>query len=186
MGVLDGLLALLDTRSFSSLWYWLLLAGIWSWVGRGALGIPSDLVRAVHRKADEQGADVLLLDWVSLVTPRWRVMPRDGAILVGIGSFVLSVLAALGFIYDLQMAQALFLLLAPLLLLAVLRVRLASRLGAELTAAEAGQREPGVAAAGSARLIVRHMRHATILSVLAVAGAAMWGTRWLALHPNGM
>ena len=79
---MHGLLDVLDSRSFSSLWYWLLLTVTWTWVGRGALGIPSDLVRAVHRRAVAGGGQgpapdsLLLLDWVSLVTPRWQVSDR--------------------------------------------------------------------------------------------------------------
>ena len=33
---MHGLLDVLDSRSFSSLWYWLLLTVTWTWVGRGA------------------------------------------------------------------------------------------------------------------------------------------------------
>lgn len=192
---MHGLLDVLDSRSFSSLWYWLLLTVTWTWVGRGALGIPSELVRAVHRRAAE-GADetpaaaspdsLLLLDWVSLVTPRWQVSDRDGAVLTAVAAFVVSALAWLGFAYGRELAQAMVLLVAPLLVLVVLRIRLATRLRATLAEAEAGRITPDLAAADMARRITRHMRLTMALSMLAVGGAALWGTAWLATHPLGI
>ena len=174
---IEGLVSVLDTRSFGSVWYWLVLAGLWSWLGRGALGVPTDLVRRVHRRtreteaAEDAGAiraeAMLLLDWLSLVIPRWRVDPRDGVILTAVAAFLLSALAGLGFLYDRQFAQALTLLVAPMALLA-------GRTGAVPAAAEA------------AAVMVRHLRGTMALSMAAVALAAIWGTRWLALHPNGL
>lgn len=201
---MQGLLDVLDTRSFSSMWYWLILATLWTWVGRGALGIPSEVVAAVRRQtqtrddaradADEESAalrpqahaaapaSLLMLDWLSLVVPRWRVPPRDGLILLAAASFALTLLAGLGFLYRLEVAQALVLLLAPLVVLAMMRVSLAARLGGDLAAAESGALDPDDAAAAAARRITRHMRHTMALSIIAVAGAALWGTLWLALH----
>lgn len=204
MGGMQGLLDVLDTRSFSSMWYWLILASLWTWLGRGALGIPAEVVAAVRRRArtaanaragaDEESAaappaahgpapaSLLLLDWLSLTTPRWQVPPRDGAILLGVACFVLTLLAGLGFLYGMETAQALALLMGPLLVLAVLRVRLAARLAGDLAAAEAGRLSPDAAAETAATRIARHMRHAMALSVIAVAGTALWGTLWLAVH----
>lgn len=190
MGGIDGLLAVLDMRAFRSFWYWLLLAGLWAWLGRGALGIPSDLVRAVKRlnpearPAHEQS--LLLLDWVSLVVPRWHVEPRDGVFLTAVVAFAVTLLTILGFSYGSQLAQALFFLIVPLVVLAALRVRLARKLAAILRAAEAGQLEANKAAEKVARAITVHMRITQLLSMVTVAIAAVWGTLWLALHPNGL
>lgn len=184
MGGVKAMLAVLDTRSFVSAWYWLLLAGMWSWMGRGALGVPVDLVRAVRRDGSDVAAQTALLDWIALVAPRWRVAPREGAVLVGAGCFALSALAALGFGYDRQFAQALFLLLAPLAVLGVLRVRLAARLGRLLLGSGPG---PSRGAAPVAALaIARHLRVTAAMSVVSVAATAIWATRSLALHPNGL
>lgn len=194
---MQGLFDVLDTRSFSSMWYWLLLTLIWTWLGRGALGIPSELVSAVRQRGAAPGAEagavagpdpapesLLLLDWLSLVTPRWHVPDRDGVVLLGAGCFVATLLAGLGFFYGWQAAQALFLLGAPLMVLVVMRVRLAARLREALAGAEAGAQSPDAAAFAAAGMIARHMRATLVLSVVAVAGAALWGTLWLARHPN--
>ncbi|SEH61358.1 hypothetical protein [Paracoccus alkenifer] len=188
---MDGaraLIAILDTRSFASMWYWLLLAIAWSRATRGALGIPPDLIRANRRKpaGDEPPEALRLLDWVSLVAPRWRVAPGDGMMLVGAGAFLLTLLAGLGFRHGLETAQALFLLIAPLLWLAVLRVRLARRLLPSLADAQSGRLPVAEAASRIAAMVAAHMRVTLALSMAAVLAAAMWGTRWHLLHPNGL
>ena len=184
MGGAAGLIEALDTRSFSSVWYWLMLTVTWTWVSRGALGIPPELVRSLHRRraeaAQAEDAEALrLLDWVSLVAPRWQLMRDDGVVLLGVASFLLSVLAGLGFIYGLELAQALLLLVGPLMALGWLRIRLAARLRATLAEAEAGRLSVAEAAA---QIAVRTLA----LSAAAVATAAIWGTLWLAAHPNGL
>lgn len=191
MGGTAGLIEALDTRSFSSVWYWLLLTVTWTWVSRGALGIPPELVRSLHRRgtgsADAGDATALrLLDWVSLVAPRWQLLRDDGVVLLGVASFVLSVLAGLGFLYGLELAQALLLLVGPLMLLGWLRIRLASRLRATLAEAEGGRLSVEDAAAHMAKRITAHLRVTLALSAAAVAAAAIWGTIWLAAHPNGL
>lgn len=190
MEVAKGLIAVLDTRSFASMWYWLLLAIAWSRAGRGALGIPPELIRANRRNpapVDAEPQEALrLLDWVSLVAPRWRVAAGEGAVLVGAGAFALTLLAGLGFGYGLETAQALFLLVGPLLWLAVLRVRLAGRLLVPLAQAQSGRLPVPEAASRIAAMVATHMRVTLALSATAVTAAAMWGTRWHLLHPNGL
>lgn len=190
MGGAAGLIDVLDTRSFASMWYWLLLTVTWTWVSRGALGIPPELVRSQRRKdgaADGGDSTALrLLDWVSLVAPRWQLMQDDGAVLLGVASFALSMLAGLGFLYDLEMAQAMLLLVAPLMLLGWMRLRLAARLRSTLTEAEANRMSVQAAAGQVADRITLHMRATLALSAASVATAAIWGTIWLARHPNGL
>lgn len=191
MGGAAGLIEALDTRSFSSVWYWLILTVTWTWVSRGALGIPPELVRSLHRRraepvGTEDSAALRLLDWVSLVAPRWQLMQDDGVVLLAVSSFVLSMLAGLGFLYGLELAQAMLLLVAPLMLLGWLRIRLAARLRVTLAEAEAGRLSVDEAAAQMARRITGHMRATLVLSGIAVGTAAIWGTIWMAAHPNGL
>lgn len=197
MSIPDGLLPLLDTRSFASLWYWLMLAIVWSLVTRGVLGVPPDVILAARRatgpaeagdrpltdKAAPNG--LALLDWLSLTLPRLRLSGREGVVLLAVAAFALTVLALLGFTYGFELAQALTLLLAPLGLLAVLRLRLARAMLALLDRARAGEVPPAEAAATAARAMARARWLATGLSILAVAATAAWGTWWGLMHPNG-
>lgn len=185
---IDGFLQLLDTRSFPSLWYWLLLAAAWSFSLRGALGVPAD-VAARAARIDPDAGDapeaLALLDWLSLMLPRWRLGRHEAAILTGLATFSLSALFGLGFGQGLELAQAVFLLLAPLVILTAMRLRLAARLAAELAAAEQGRASANAAAMAAARRLARHRWAALALATATVGLAAAWGTIWTLAHPWG-
>ena len=173
---LSVLIQLLGSRSFTSLWYWLAFAGIWSVVTRNTLGIPAEVVLRARRGEDWR----VLHDWLRLVLPHWRVGPVAGMVMTALCCFILTTLAVLGFSHQMEAAQALFLLLAPLVLLLVLRVRLALGL-ARLMLGAPGP-EPVQTAA---RRIIRHGWVGMALSLLAIASASVAAAVWMARHPFG-
>lgn len=186
----DGMIAFLDNRSFGSIWFWLVLVGMWSAVGRNVIGIPSEVL-ARARQAQKAGQPesqpvLMLLDWLSLTLPRWQVAPREGAAFLGICAFILTSLAMLGFGYDLEMAQALVLLLLPFLILFLMRLRLARRLIPLLQDGQSGLQPIGQVGDQAVRLLVWHRRFVTLLSIVAVAATALWGTIYALMHPNGL
>ena len=185
----DNLIGLLGSRSFSTIWFWLVLIGMWSVVGRSVLGIPTEVLaraRASLAGDDAQGPAVItLLDWLSLILPRWQLRPREGAAFLGVTSFLMTSLAVLGFVFWLEMAQALTLLLLPFWVLFWMRVRLARRLVPLVHAAQEGRAPVSQAAGDAARAMVWHKRFVTILSMIAVAVTALWGALWTVLHPVG-
>lgn len=185
----DNLLGLLGSRSFSSIWFWLVLIGTWSMVGRSVLGVPTEVLSRAHQaqgQGDGQGTAVItLLDWLSLILPRWRLGPREGAVFLGVTSFLITSLAVLGFGFGLEMAQALTLLLVPFWALFWMRVRLARRLVPLVHAAQEGRAPVSQAAADAARAMIWHKRFVTILSMISVAVTALWGALWTVLHPLG-
>ncbi|WP_410216558.1 hypothetical protein [Paracoccus sp. (in: a-proteobacteria)] len=190
MPQVNSLIGLLDSRSFMTIWYWLALVGMWSATGRSILGVPSEVVshaRAAQARGEYEGAAVItLLDWLSLVLPRWRLGPREGAVFLGVTSFLLSSLAVLGFVFWLELAQALVLLLVPFWLLFWMRVRLARRLFPLVEAAQEGRMPMDDAAAEAARRMTWHRRLVTLMSMVAVALTVLWGTLWTLMHPNGL
>jgi len=124
---------LIDMRSFSNLWFWIMLAVIWSRTSHWVLGVPFDLVTRARRRGGEQAAaDLEVLTQISC---RRLVYIADvlGVWLTVIATFVLASFATLGFGYGYEFGQALFLLLAPLALVAALNMRLARRVRAERT-----------------------------------------------------
>lgn len=194
MVLFEAILAILDSRSFSTVWYWLMLATCWSLAGRSVLGVPPDVVhkvlranpdRAGHDPRAEEGAAIALFDWLSLMLPRWRVDPREGVWLTGLAAFALAILATLGFFYGLEMAQALFLLAAPFGLLAVMRYRLARKLAPTLEKARDGALPVIEAARIAARPMRQHRFATSAMSILTVSLAAYWGAMWLLAHPFG-
>lgn len=176
MSSLSTLFDLLGSRSFTSLWYWLGFAGIWSAVTRNSLGIPAEVVLRARKGEDWR----TLHDWLVLVLPHWRVGPVAGVVLTALCCFLLTALAVLGFSHRMEAAQALFLLAAPLLLLLALRVRLALGL-AQLLATT----PPEAAVQTAARRLVRHGWLGVALSLLAIASASVAAAIWIARHPFG-
>ncbi|AGT09238.1 hypothetical protein JCM7686_2157 [Paracoccus aminophilus JCM 7686] len=160
------------------------MAGAWTAAGRTALGVPPDVVARAYREREGE-ASVVLLDWLSLMLPRWRARPSEGAVLFGLSVFVLVALAVLGFGYRLEMAQALVLLLLPLGLVVLARFRLAARLRLLLSAAHAGEISAASAATDAARQLRIHRFVVNGLSIVVIAVAAWWGALWLLAHPYG-
>lgn len=186
----NGVIGLLDSRSFVTVWYWLILVGMWSATGRSVLGVPSEVLgraRAEIRAGRPDGAAAItLLDWLSLVLPRWRMGSREAAVVLAVTSFALTSLFILGFLFWLEMAQALFLLLFPFWLLFWMRHALARRLIPLIEDAQEGRATLDATVAEAARRMVRHRTWVLVLSMLAVAVTALWGTLWSLMHPNGL
>lgn len=184
---MDGILALLDSRSFGSIWFWILLTTAWTLAGRRVLGVPLDVVQAVPR--DPQPGDdpraLVLLDWLSLCLPRWQIQRAEALLTTGAASFLFSALLILGFGYGLEMAQALCLLVPPFLLVLGLNYRLARRLGTVLDQARHRQLSPNMAATRAAAIMQRHRWVIFGLSVVVVAVTAFMGALWAARHPFG-
>lgn len=185
----DGVISFLDSRSFGSIWFWLVLVGLWSAMGRTVIGVPADVLlraRRAQRDEPEGTAVIVLLDWLSLTLPRWHMGRREGVVFLAVTAFLLTSLAIMGFRYDLEMAQALTLLLVPLLILFVLRLRLARKLIPMLEAGQLGEVPVADVGAVAVRSMSRHRHLVTILSIIAVMVAVFWGMWWMLLHPNGL
>lgn len=189
MPQIDGLISLLDSRSFGTIWFWIVLIWMWSASGRRIMDVPAEVLARARRaiRADQPEADevITLLDWLSLTLPRWVLGRTEGAALLGLGVAGLTMLAITGFGYGLEMAQALTLLLVPATVLFWMRVALARRLMPALEAAQSGQRPIAEIGAEVADRMVTHKRLATVLSIVSVAATAMWGMLWALMHPFG-
>lgn len=175
---MNVILAMLDSRSISTIWFWILLLTVWNLVTRNVLGVPPLVYRSVPRHdpaAPDSPEALTLLDWLSLTVPRWRIDRVTGLILLGIGCFLGSSLILLGFGYGLEMAQALVFLLAPVVLYYSLGLRLARRLRAILSAAHAHNITPNHAASLAARDMKWHALMMSVAMVLGVVVTTFWG-----------
>lgn len=185
----DSLIGVLASRSFSTIWFWLALIGMWSAAGRNVLGVPVEVLArartALRHDAPDGPEAITLMDWLSLTLPRWRLGPREGAVFLGLTSFGLTSLALLGFGFGLELAQALTLVGVPFWLLFWLRVRLARRLAPILADAQQGVLPLSDAVAGTVRHMVRHRMLHMVLSVVAVLATLLWGMLWMLIRPFG-
>lgn len=122
----DLVTEVIDMRSFSNLWYWIVLAVMWSSLSHWVLGIPYHMVQRAHRGHADSQRDLLVL--VEINTRRIQEFGAiSGVFFVGGAGFVISSLLVLGWGYGVEFAQAIVLLLLPLLAVTGLNVLTAHR-----------------------------------------------------------
>ena len=109
-----ALFQVIELRSFSSIWYWMAVAVVWSSVSHFVLGVPYDLIQRARR--DETGQGMCDLEDIARVNVNRLVHINQtaGAFLVGFICFLLTGLGLIAFYYWSELAQAIFLLALPL------------------------------------------------------------------------
>lgn len=117
-----GVIEVIDTRSFTSIWYWIIIAVTWSSTSHWTMGVPFDAVTRARRSGGEAQSDLELLARVNC-NRILNIMEVSGLWVVAFATFSLTALAVLGFGYDIEIAQAILLLAGPLTLVALLSVR---------------------------------------------------------------
>jgi hypothetical protein len=103
----------IDMRSFSNLWFWIALAVVWSSASHYVLGVPFDLLQRARRQGGQALVD--FEDCVRINVNRiLDIVKVAGHWLLGFAAFVLTTLAVLGFWYEVEFAQAVFLIALPM------------------------------------------------------------------------
>ncbi|GAB1480414.1 hypothetical protein MASR2M74_29910 [Paracoccaceae bacterium] len=154
---------LIDLRSFSNLWYWIMLGVVWSMASHWVLGVPFDMIVRARRDGGQTQDDLETL--VRINTQRMLFISRTAGLgLAAVASFMLSVLAILGFWYGIEFSQALVLLLFPLMLLFGLSLR-----QARLIEAGAGQGE------ALHQRLRRHRFSTQVLGMVAIFITSLFG-----------
>ena len=150
-------------RSFSNLWFWIALAVLWSTASHWVLGVPFDMVQRARRQGGQAEND--LEDIVRINTNRMLYIARvSGLWILAFVCFVLAGLVVLGFIYNLEIAQALFLLGFPMSIVGVLSLSTARLIEQEAPQGEALRKRLG-----------RHRVYVQIVGVLSIFVTALWG-----------
>ena len=136
MDLASDILKVIDLRSFSSVWYWMVLAVVWSSASYFVLGVPFDLIQRARRKGgqDQQDLyDVLRVNVTRILT----LSAESGAWALGGASFVLTILLVLAVWYQIELAQSIVLIAIPLALVGLLSLLTARRLFATSPEGEA-------------------------------------------------
>ena len=111
----------IDMRSFSNLWFWVMLAVLWSSTSHWVLGVPYDMVARARRSGGEAAQDLETL--VRINTNRLIfIVEESGLWIVAIVSAFLTGAALLGFYYWVEFAQAVFMLSFPMLFVGLLSI----------------------------------------------------------------
>ncbi|MEM9845894.1 MAG: component of SufBCD complex [Pseudomonadota bacterium] len=173
MDLFDTIFELIDMRSFSNLWFWIMLAVLWSSVSHWVIGVPWDMVVRARRRDEEQTVE----DLHHLVRVNCNrillISDEVGLILCGVICFSLTTLVLLGFFYDNEFSQAVFLLALPMTFLALLSVRSARVIRRDNLTGEALYRR-----------LSRHRIVTQAIGLVSIFVTAVWGM--LQNYTNGV
>tara|TARA_R110002167_G_scaffold306283_2_gene510889 strand:+ start:25840 stop:26391 length:552 start_codon:yes stop_codon:yes gene_type:complete len=159
----NAILHVINLRSFSSLWYWIMVAVVWSTVSHWVLGVPFDMIQRAKRHGGQ--AEIDLSDMVRInVNRQLTTASVAGVWLIGILFFVLSALAGLGFLYGVELAQAIFLLALPMSFVGAMAVSTS-----RLIAATNPQGEALFA------ILLRHRLWTQIIGMIAIFVTGLYG-----------
>jgi len=123
----QAILDVIDLRSFSSIWYWIVLAVVWSTTSHWVLGVPFDIVLRARRHGNEAMADLEAIVRVN-VTRMLYITRESGLWILGFLAFFFTFLLLLAFWYRIEMAQAIALIAVPLTLIGFLSLSVAVRI----------------------------------------------------------
>lgn len=154
---------LIDMRSFSNLWFWIILAVQWSMTSHFVLGVPYDLLQRARRGHEQAQEDLEALARIK-VNRLLYITHVSGMWIVGFVAFVLSVLLILGFVYNIEFAQAVFCLVFPMAIVGLLTLGDAHRIADGEYQGQALQR----------RLTFLRVKTQAV-GVLAILFTSMWG-----------
>lgn len=127
MDLFSIIFELIDLRSFSNLWYWIALAVLWSSASHWVLGVPFDMVGRAAKHGGEAAQD--LQDAVRIQVNRLiYISDVSGFILTAFAFFAVTTLLMLGFVYHVEFAQAVVLMLLPMYIVGFINLRTARAL----------------------------------------------------------
>ncbi|MEM8848393.1 MAG: component of SufBCD complex [Pseudomonadota bacterium] len=166
---LQTALEVIDLRSFSNLWFWIALAVMWSSASHWVIGVPFDMVRRAAR-----GNEVALQDMHALANIQARrllyIGDATGTVSTVFTFFTVTVLVLLGFLYDIEFAQAILFLFLPMMIVASLSFRTARKV-------------EGLDAYDLGNLLARHRRSVQMVGVVSIFATSMWGM-WVNLNQS--
>lgn len=159
----QALFEVIDFGSFSTLWYWIVLAVVWSTASHWVLGVPFDAVMRARRHGGAALADLETL--VRINVSRILFIAREAGLwLAGTAAFVLTTLGVLGFFYGIELAQAVFLIALPLTLVGILSLAAARRIEAQAPRGEA-----------LCRILQRHRFWTQAIGMISIFVTAVFG-----------
>jgi hypothetical protein len=159
----QALFDVIDFRSFSNLWYWIMLAVVWSATSHRVLGVPFDMIQRAKRQGGAAMTD--LEDMVRINVNRALFISRESGLwLAGLVTFLHTALALLAFWYGVEFAQAVILMALPLTLVGVLGLAAAARIETD-----------GVAGEALCRLLMRHRVWTQLIGMVSIFVTAIFG-----------
>ena len=153
----------IDLHSFSNIWFWFVLAALWSQASYFGLGVPFDLLTRARRQGGEAMTDVEMMVGINIRRMGY-LMRTSGVWVLGLATFLLTMLLLLAILYRIEFAQAMALLFTPMTVLGWLTVRTARRIERE-----------GLEGEGLIRRLMRHRIYIQLTGMVSIFVTAMWG-----------
>ena len=150
-------------RSFSSVWFWIVLALYWSAASQFVLGASFDLIMRARKDAGQNMDDLQTLVAIQ-VRRKLTLMRRAGHWIVGFVAALQTLIVMLAFVYWLEIAQAVFFLIFPMMLVRFLELRLSFRIERE-----------DLHGAKLCRTLLRFRFWVQVLGVITIFITAIWG-----------
>lgn len=135
MSLFQTMQEMIDLRSFSNLWFWIVLAVMWSSASHWVLGVPMDMIHRARKHGGGPARDLESIVQVQ-VNRRLYIASVSGAWILGFACFVLSGLAVLGFGFGIEFCQAVFLLAFPMSIVSLISLRTAHLIDREQSRGE--------------------------------------------------
>lgn len=162
MDFYSSVLEVLNLGSFSSVWYWIALAVMWSLVSHFVLGVPYDVIR---RAASDPKAAEDMASLVRIAAGRMTSLDHRAELgAVAVLTATLTMLGLIGFGYGAEMAQAVFFMVFPLSLVLLLSVRRAQRIV-----------DGGLYGEELRRSLIRHRRYVQLIGMASLFVTAVYG-----------
>jgi hypothetical protein len=153
----------IDMRSFSNLWYWIGLAVLWSSVSHWVMGVPFDMITRARRQGDQAAQDLAAI--ANINARRLLYISRGAGIwLIAFSCFLLTLLGLLSVVHDVEFAQAVLLMFAPMLLVGYLTTRTAYRIEQESPEGDA-----------LIRVLMRHRFRVQLIGMISIFVTSMFG-----------
>lgn len=159
-----SLAELIDLRSFTSLWFWIVVAVFWSTRSHAPVGVPYDLIQRVGRDDNDITWDDLHDVTRVAVKRRLMIGKRAGVVMGALGGFLIASLFVTGFLYRVEFAQAVFFLAFPSAIVGLLTQQ----------AAQAIQTR-GLQGPDLVRRLRLHRLATQVVGLLAIFVTAFWG-----------
>jgi hypothetical protein len=153
----------IDMRSFSNLWFWIVLAVVWSTTSHYGVGVPFDMVLRAKRHGGQ--AEIDLEDLVRINSNRLLFIAQmSGLWIAGFACFFLTILGLLGFVYGNEFSQSVVFLAFPLSIVGLLSLSTARLIQEEDARGEQ-----------LLKRLMRHRLYSQIIGMISIFVTAMWG-----------
>jgi len=125
----EAIFDVIDMGSFSSIWYWIVLAVIWSSASHWVLGVPFDMIARARRQGGQAEADLDAMVRLSVARILYVTQISAGWIM-GFAAFFYTALLMLALWYRIELAQAIALIALPLTCVGLMSVAAAQQIAA--------------------------------------------------------